>query len=127
MEAQYLTNKEGERIGVFLDMERYEAARRAERDAAQKEKELRTKESVLSELIGQIRSFDAETYEHLLAIVEEKAHANAESPEEAQARLDIIEDFEAAAAMDEDVEKMLSGEANAIPWERSKARRRGDA
>ncbi len=115
MEARYLTNERGERIGVVMDMETYHVLQEAQR--------------VYEEGIEVFESNRRRIREELEHLQEEEGPRR-EALEFHLATLDEIledvEDHEATEAFDRDMAEIERGEAELIPWEQSKARRRGE-
>lgn len=92
MEARYLTNEEGERVGV--DVSSYEAV----------ERELEEKEGLLLQLLETARHLPQTDYEQFWELLREQSVAKGMTPEQVERRLDVLEDYEALLASTDDAE-----------------------
>jgi hypothetical protein len=125
MEARYLTNEEGERLGVVVDEDEYEALRDASARAARAEKRYNDARDFLKGTLRLARSLGEDSYQTIIAEMTDKLEEEASESEEARERLELFEDVQAEMVYEESIKQIERGEAEVIPWERSKARRRG--
>ncbi len=118
MEARYLTNERGERVGVIMDLDEFATIVDAYRTISQAASNLERYALALS------GSADVEEarrrYAEALEVLADARRRLASAEEE----LDELEDREAAAALGEDLVRIERRDAELIPWEESKARRR---
>ncbi|QIN80337.1 hypothetical protein GBA65_19460 [Rubrobacter marinus] len=126
MEARYLTNKEGERLGVVVDEDEYEKLRNAREQLAQAEKRYDEAREFLKETLRLARSLGDDAYQAVLAQIMDGLTKEASNSEQAREYLEDFEDVLAEVIADEDMDRIERGEAEVILWERSKARRRGE-
>lgn len=125
MEARYLTNEEGERLGVVVNEDEYEELRDAREQLAQAEKRYHEAREFLKGTLRLARSLGEDSYRAIITEITDELTKDASSSEEAREYLEDFEDVQAEAVYEEDMKKIERGDAELIPWERSKARRRG--
>lgn len=126
MEARYLTNKEGERLGVFVSEDEYEELQDAREQLARAEKQYHDAREFLKGTLRLARSLGGDAYRSMLAEITDGLTKEASNSEEAREYLEDFEDILAEIVYDEDMGRIERGEAEVIPWDRSKARRRGE-
>lgn len=111
MEAKYVTNKEGERVGVVLDIDEYRAS---ERMLAEIRAKLEENEALILKLLETARRLPQEEYEHYLALIQEGRTLKDRDPEEVEKRMEQLENHEALLASTDDAESEEDWEA-AVP------------
>ncbi len=123
MEAQYLTNEQGENVGVYMDMSQYRAALDAKEELDRVKREIdenaRTIESIegaLFEFIEAVREQGA--YDDFVEQIEGQFLARGDSPERAKHLTNLIENVEARYALMADAEQ----EDDFVPWSEAKER-----
>ena len=126
MEARYLTNEEGERLGVVVDENEYEKLRDARGQLAQAEKRYQDAREFLKGTLRLARSLGEDAYRAIVAEITDDLAKEAINSKDAQEYLEDFEDVQAEIVYDEEVGRVERGEAEVISWGRSKARRRGE-
>lgn len=124
MEAQYLTNENGENVGVYMGLRQYEATREAQRELDRVRREIEENqrtialiEGILVEVIETARRQGQEGYEDFLEFSEGQMHTEHE-PEKAERLKDVLENVEARLALEADLEQ----EQDFVPWSEAKRR-----
>ncbi len=123
MSTRYIVDAEGHPVEVILDLgdlrRMLEASKIAAEAAADLERVIR-EAARISNLAP-----DVEGYEEAVRAIEDAQRAFAISVGYSIGQLEELEeDREAIRALDEDTERIERGEAELIPWEESKRRRR---
>lgn len=132
MEARYLTNEEGERVGVFVDMDEYEAV---EKERAEIRRRLEENEALILQILETARRLSGDDYEQFLALIREGSIARGLTPEQIEERLENLEDYEALMASTDDAAELEGDSEQTTPLrtalerveaEREALRRRGE-
>lgn len=123
MEAQYLTNEDGENVGVYMDMAQYRAALKAYEDLEKTRRDLAENESVTDSIEGALFEFieavrEQGVYEDFVEQIEGQFLARGDSPERARLLTNLIENVEARYALEADAEQ----EDDFVPWSEAKER-----
>ncbi len=102
MEArEYVTNEEGERVGVFVDIDRYQNAKKELADIRTK---LEESEGLLLQLLDIARHLPSADYEEFLMLLRDKSLTEGRTSEQMERRLEMLEDYEALLASTDDAE-----------------------
>lgn len=117
MEALYLTNKNGENVGVYMDLSQYEEVLEARRELEDARRQIELIEDALLEIVDSTKEHGI--YEYYVEHVEEIFREGGESPERAAHLSDMLEDLEARRALKADMEE---GEDDFVPWSEAKER-----
>ena len=123
MEAQYLTNENGENVGVYMDLPQYEAALEAKRELDRIKREIAENERTMEVLEGALFEFiegvkEQGAYEDFVERIEGHFLARGDSPEKAKRLASLIEDVEARYALQADAGQ----EDDFVPWPEAKER-----
>lgn len=102
MEArEYVTNEEGERVGVFVDLDRYQDAKK---ELAEIRTKLEENEALLLQLLEVARRLPNADYEDFLTRLRDRGLTEGRTPEQIERRLEMLEDYEALLASTDDAE-----------------------